>query len=292
MDEIDFEALTMLKSWMDEGLITPAWAELSDTNARQAEITGNRSGLIVDNPGAMAGYSENSGVPGMRWEAIHNPAKTRNWQYKFGNGFREWGMFNGFGWTYNAKASNIPLLITYGDWFYSDEGSTIGTWGIKGLTYDYDANGNMYKTDFVVHNDLNLAVAWFMMLYAQNSFAEPIRQNHLANYAYPSGEYYKNMFYLWQESGYLRKPGVESWDWPSNEAKMTLQQSDEVATYITDANTWLTENYVLFVDGSQPLTKANWDAYSKNLRDVGYDRYQIVMQTVYDNYMSNRPGGR
>ncbi len=46
--------------------------------------------------------------------------------------------------------------------------------------------------------------------------------------------------------------------------------------------TYISENYLAFVDGSKPLSE--WDSYEKGLADIGLADFLAIYQEAYDAY--------
>ncbi|MDR0818475.1 MAG: hypothetical protein LBN43_02730 [Oscillospiraceae bacterium] len=287
-EQTDYDALRLFLDMLDAGLTDPNYVTYATTQNVMPLLLADGMGMAPMNPSEVNGYETMNATPGARWDAIHSPAKTENYQFKYGHGQADYSL-QYFGWGFNAKSADIPLIISYADWFYSEEGSWDASWGIEGVTYEYDENGEAYKTDFVINNSYQQTIGFFMLAYSNFAFYEPVRNIHLAGYAYPGGERYKDMMYLWYEDYYVPvRDGVSEMDWPSATAKPTQYQQDDLNTFITDTNTWFTENYAMFLDKSTPLNQDTWDAYVTELYAQGYERYQAIMQNVFDEYLAKR----
>jgi hypothetical protein len=63
---------------------------------------------------------------------------------------------------------------------------------------------------------------------------------------------------------------------------LSTEQSEEVNLYAADINTYITENYLMFVDGSKPL--GEWDSYVNGLMGVGLARVEEIYQKALDDY--------
>ena len=48
--------------------------------------------------------------------------------------------------TLSAKCENLPLAVSWCDWFFSTEGADFSSWGPEGITWEYDAEGNRTET--------------------------------------------------------------------------------------------------------------------------------------------------
>ena len=44
------------------------------------------------------------------------------------------------------------IAIQWMDYRYTEEGSTLANWGVEGVSFEYDENGNKQYTDLIVNN--------------------------------------------------------------------------------------------------------------------------------------------
>ena len=54
---------------------------------------------------------------------------------------RDSGVQN-YGWFVTSKCADVELACRYLDWLYTEEGSNLMSWGIEGVSYTVDADGN------------------------------------------------------------------------------------------------------------------------------------------------------
>jgi putative aldouronate transport system substrate-binding protein len=290
LEDVDFEAATVMVDWLDKGYIGSEWASYAVSTDVYPILFNEGIGIYYSDASGISTIEQSCQIvnPNARWEALRTPARTENYDFKYQRSAKPY-VYNQFGsgWSFNAKGKNVPLAISYSDWFYSDDGAFIGSWGVEGLTYEYDANGTPQRTEFVMNQESGFSLGMFLWVYTQFWFAEPTRYYAASLYAYPGGDRYFHNMEIWAEEYHAYRFGVD-YDWPSSTAKPNKDQQDEVDTYLLDANTWFAENVMLFFDGSKELTKPNWDAYVSGLKEIGYERYTLVMQNVYDAYAANR----
>ncbi|NLO49077.1 MAG: hypothetical protein GX111_12310 [Clostridiales bacterium] len=273
----DLEALTLLTTWYQEGLIDPAWAGTATNQDIASQITTGVSGYVPFNPGEIKGYEDTSTDPDAEWVALTKVRKTPGQAFKMGS---KLGHFSYGSNAISASCKNIPLAITYCDYFYSPSGSWQASYGKEGHTYTLDENGNPQLTDFVLNNPDMLGVAWVMIMNAINSFVDPGIEWHVRSYAYPGGERLLNMMKVtWAEPNYSGE-----YDWPSS-LKFSDDQNAELATLRADANTYLNENFLGFVDGSKPLSE--WDAYVQGINDIALTRCQQIYQEAYNTFIAS-----
>jgi putative aldouronate transport system substrate-binding protein len=275
----DLEALELLTAWYEEGLIDPAWTGTSTNQDIAAQITTGVTGYVPFNPGEIKGFEDASSDPDAEWVALTKVRKTPGQAFKMGS---KLGHFSYGSDAISATCANIPLAVTYCDYFYSPSGSFTASYGVEGYTYTLNENGEPQLTDFVLNNPDQLGVAWVMIMNAINSFVDPGIDWHVKSYAYPGGERLLNMMKVtWAEPNYSGE-----YDWPSS-LKFTDDQNAELAALRADAITYLNENFLGFVDGSKPLSE--WDAYVQGVNDIALTECQVIYQEAYNAFIAKIP---
>jgi hypothetical protein len=119
-----------------------------------------------------------------------------------------------------------------------------------------------------------------MCLYGCNGLVEFCLQIHKRNYAYPGGERFLEVFDVWTVSDY-----GGAYDWPAG-VKLDDEQSAEANSLMNDVNTFFSENYTTFIDGSRPLS--DWDNFQRDLMNTGLERVVEIYQEAYDAYMARK----
>ncbi|MGI6577767.1 MAG: hypothetical protein ACOX1Q_07060 [Eubacteriales bacterium] len=114
--------------------------------------------------------------------------------------------------TITTSCENIPVLVSWFDYFYSDEGEILADYGIEGETFEYDDNGKPYFLDVVINNPDGLSQSDALYLYTIGSFHS--RQYDWARQVTPSmSDYGKTAGAIWdsnwdQDAGYQSMLGV------------------------------------------------------------------------------------
>lgn len=272
----DYEALLLIRQWLDEGLIDPAWNSISTNQDMTSQITTGVTGYVAFNPGEIKGFEDASTDPDAEWAALPKVRKVEGQAFKMGS---KLGHFSYGSCAISATCANIPLLVTYCDYFYSPEGSFSASYGVEGFTWEYNEEGEIRLTDFVLNNPDGLGVAWVMIMNAINSFVDPGIDWHTKNYAYDGGERLLNMMKItWAEPNYTGE-----YDWPTS-LKFTDEQSTLLNEVRADVITYINENFLTFVDGSKPLSE--WDTYVAEAKSIGLDACQAIYQEAYDAFMA------
>ena len=271
----DRDAVTLLNQWYEEGLIDPNYASFNDNTKMSNEITTGVVGCVVFNPSEVDSWEATSTDPDTTWRPTPRIRKTEDQILQYG---QKLSQFHNGSACVSATCSNIPLVCTWLDWKWSPEGILVDNWGVEGLTYEINEDGERQLTDFVLNNPDGLGAAWVMVLYANDGLRQPCLLMHKRTYAYPGGEVYLEMFDTWSVPDY----GGE-YDFPTG-VTYSDEQSEELNKYSNDIITYIGENYYAFIDGSKPISE--WDNYVSDLKSLGIDECAAIVQEAYEIYMA------
>ncbi len=271
----DFDAITMVSKWYAEGLIDHNYSSFGSTQDLTTEITTGVTGCCVFTPSEVESWQAATDDPDCLWMPTPRIKKEPNQILKYG---QKLSHFHYGSASVSANCADIPLICSWLDWQWSEEGCLYTNWGVEGLTWEYDENGNRMLTDFVLHNPDGIGSAWVMVLYACDGLRQPCLNIHKRNYAYPGGEIYLKMFDTWEVPDYSGE-----YDFPTG-VTYTPEQAEELATYSNDIATYISENFLGFLDGSKPLTE--WDSYIAGLSGLGIETVLGIYQDAYEAYIA------
>ena len=277
MNEGDLAFMTMLNQWYSEGLIHPDWASYDNNTKFTDLIISDQVGYVYMSPGEVSSYETQSSDPDVEWVPIHRPLLEEGQVLHVGGQMTRVSYGSA---SISADCSNIPLIVSWCDWRYSPTGSDLASWGPEGVLWEYDENGVRRATDFAVNNPYGVGYAWCCLFYGFNSLAEHGMEDTDRKYAVEGGERLLAMHDYWGDCEY-----DGAYDWPAG-IKLTQEQTDVINEYSNDAITFLSENYLAFVDSSKPLSE--WDSYVSGLLDLGMDNIIAVYQEAYDDYMATQ----
>ena len=148
------EGVRWLRMLNEEGLMDPEWA----TNARA-----DSDGRVMD---GTAGY-----MPGIQMSGMHNNMAANHPDVEFNvvgvghlsstpggpgfvfhNRFVELLQFAHTSVAITTRAENPEATARFLDFFWTDEATMLHNFGIYGVTYTYDANGNPVYTDYMMQH--------------------------------------------------------------------------------------------------------------------------------------------
>ncbi len=270
----DLAQVTLLNQWYKEGLIDPNYASYTDNNAMSNEITTDVLGCVAFTPSEVGQWEVSAQDPDTKWMPTQYVKLTEDQIFKIGH---KQSHFHMGAASVSATCENIPLVLTWLDWKWSPEGYEIDNWGVEGVTYTVNENGEKQLTEFVTNHPDGLGAAWVMVLYTNDGLRQPCLNGHLKMYAYPGGEIFLEMFNAWKLEEYSGE-----YDIPTG-ITYTAEQSEELNTYSNDIATYIAENWFGFFDGSKPLSE--WDSYVDQIYALGLDNCIAVVQEAYDAYL-------
>ncbi len=273
LTEDDRNLMSTLSAWYAEGLIDPNWGANDNTTLMSSQLSSDVAGVCILNPGEVTGWEGTNPNPDARWEAMPRFKLDENSRIKYGQTSRD---FCYGSWSISQKCANIELLASYCDWLYSDYGSFITSYGPQGYTWDYNADGDIRLTDFVLKNP-ELGSAWCQQVYSLNSLADAGMEIIIRKYAFEGGERLTQMHYTWIVDGYQGEYDVPT-------LTFTDEQDNELHEYTNDIMTYINETYLAFLDGSSPMSE--WDAYVEHAWGMGLTRCQEIYQDAYDAFMA------
>ena len=177
---------------------------------------------------------------------------------------------------------NAQLAAKWCNFWYSDVGARLCTYGIEGESYEVDENGVPQYTDLILHNPDGYSTDGMKMLYCVN---------------------YCTLFDPDAEKGTLSdtvEGVVEVWtaDQKINEAAqdvysivnldyltMTTEESEAFATLDSDINTYVSEMALKFVTGVEPLNEDSYAQYVANIEGMNLQSALDAQQAAYDRYL-------
>jgi putative aldouronate transport system substrate-binding protein len=168
--------------------------------------------------------------------------------------------------------SIIPQIVSYINWFFTDEGSMISNFGTEGETYTIDADGNIHYTDLILK--------------------DPNGYGSMAVYAIFTNNNDNPFYFRFERTELTYDNEVEAtvYDtWLSNMtseyiASYTLN-TDETSAYnalATDVVTVLQEYMTKFMTGDMELTEESWQSFQDKLASLGLEEMREIVQTAYD----------
>jgi hypothetical protein len=274
--ERDLELMHMLNDAWSKDLIYKDWAGTTNNSDYHPALGRDEIGYLVASATGSQEYAAESPTPDAYWAPLHKLLRTPGQTIHVG----EQRSRVTYGCTtVSTNCDNIPLAIAWCDWRYSDAGSFFVSYGVEGETWEYNDEGKIQLTDFILHNPDGIGINWVMSVVTLDQLAEHGLEDSLRKYAYDGGEKVLAIFETWNDFLY-----DAAYEWPAG-LSLNDEQTEEVSAYSNDVATYVAENYVAFMDGSMPFSE--WDNYVSGLESIGLGQIRVIYQEVLDDYLAN-----
>lgn len=268
--------LELLNQWYEEGLLDPDFA-IQDSQALDSKVLNGQTGAFRAWIGSGMGKYFNA-VEGKdtTFDLVGAPYPVMNKgeEPKFINSVFE---YRGDGSVAITTANKNPeASVKWLDYFFSEEGNMLKSFGIEGVTYVND-NGYPRYTDLIVGNPDGLSVNEAMDKY--------LRVSHPAVGYVGDDRYYEQYYKYEQQKEAAKVFGQHAEN--AKEVKMppvspTPEEASELATIMAEVNTYRSEAIVQFIMGGRPLD--SFGEYREQLQAMGIERAIELQQAALDRY--------
>ncbi len=273
--EDDKNLIERMAQWYKEGLIDPGWPSYLGNDDMMNYITTGETAYVSMTPSQINDYIVASEDPDTRWTSLTRPLLYEGQKLMYGQQLSY--LTNGTS-SIAMSCENIPLAVTWCDWFYSPAGSDYSSWGPEGVVWEYDENGEKTLTDFMLHNPDGMGAQWALLMYSANNLGDATYFSQARSYAYEGGRELLEMTERWVIDGYKGE-----YDIPTG-FRLTDDQNEEVNALSGDVATYVNENYSAFFVGDKPISE--WDAYVQGAMDLGMAEILEIYQEAFDAYLA------
>lgn len=217
-----------------------------------------------------AGYYEKE-IPGAKIVPLYLPVEHEGDVYHFSEN-AEVSLESGV-WNVGFNAENKELIVQMIDWFYTDEGSRLASYGIEGEAYTLDDQGNIQLTELITNNPDGLSAQSAMNIFAGDLIPAKKDASRLLS-TYDSSAIEAMDFAMQQETdnAYSLPSGLSS--------KFTEEEQEIYNTYSPDLLTYMSEHALAFLMGLED--KSQLPAFKQKLIDLGIEDIIDVYQAAYD----------
>lgn len=169
-----------------------------------------------------------------------------------------------------AHPEYLTQIISYINWFFTEEGIFVSNFGLEGEACEVDADGNVNYSELILE--------------------DPNGYGSMAVYAIFTNNNDNPFYYKMERTSLTYDNEVEAtvYDtWLSNisgeyvfSVKLTPEETEAYNAVATDVTTYIAENASKFVMGDLPLE--DWDSFIDTLYELGLDEMTAVYQSAYD----------
>ena len=263
----------LLTDWYAEGLLSPDFVSQSSNNtAQDSEITGNASGFFnssIMSLTNLAAYEPEANVQPVR------PMVLKEGDLVWGDDAGTSRISKG-GASIACSCPDIELACRILNYFYSDDGITLANYGVEGVSFEYDENGDPQLTELVTNNPEGKAFGLALILYTSSTPCSiDIKERNNGGY----NEAQVKALTLWH-----RDAGAEIGQAPGS--VWTVDAQSEYSNIATDLSSYVTTNVLQFITGAKPMSE--WDAFvDDTLASFDVERLKELNDEAVEAYLNN-----
>lgn len=273
MSDGAYKMVETMKKWYDEGLIQPEWVAgtFSEADWEAAMLNGNGS-IFYDYYNRAEWFMENGGPdndPHYQMGVLNfikddngNPQKmTVSMKYN-----------DECVTAVNANCSEdkIKTILTFIDYFYSEEGEILANYGVEGESFKTDANGDKeFIADYQTEEATPAGEKRWSFLSDRFTVCKPVDNE---------------AFFKWNAPLIAEATGRLFTDenlGTSYVLKFTDDQSKEVTNLLASVYDAQMSGIAQFIDGTRELTPDNWAAFQQEMNDLGLSRIEEIQLAAY-----------
>ena len=266
--------LQMMNQWYSEGLINPDFVSMTnDPMASNADalILNGDTALWYAQGDIMGTYISKSSEPGFSLMGTPEPVHNEGEKFHFGT---DGEGSAGSGIAISTNCTNPELAAKWVNFWYTEEGQTLSSWGIEGVSFEYGDDGKPAYNDNVLNNPdffmTNFAIAYYC---ASQTPSLSDSTKDWVNYRQETID----AITLWTETG------DDQYVLPTN-LSLTVEENERTAALLADIDTYAEENVMKFITGENSFDM--WDEFIGTIKSMGIEECIEIYQAAYDRYMA------
>ncbi|MBA3277012.1 MAG: extracellular solute-binding protein [Chloroflexia bacterium] len=279
IDERFKELVAWFNMLHSENLIDPRFHESTKEDRTQL-ITTNNVGVDADFINRAQEWDTTqaqSGVTDAHW-VIAIPPVSEQYPDPY---YELYGPLSGW-YCLTPNAGNPEIAIKWMDYVWaSDEGNTLVSYGLEGITYTVGEDDQLQFTEWVTDNPEGLDPNSALRYYGAMPYFMWIRANSgpLSEMAWDITRINPNAQANAEKVGPYLVPAFPN-------ILPTSEESDETSGILADLNTYREETILRLVLGQDDLD-SGWEEYVATMEGLGVTRLVEIKQEQYDRYSSS-----
>ena len=260
----------LIADWYSEGLISPDFVSQTMNNtATDDEIVGNASGFFTTSVNGLtnlSGYEPDSNVQPVRAMVLEEGDL---------NGFDDAGTsrVSKGGAAVACSCPEIDLAVQIIDYCYSDDGILLSNYGVEGVSFEYDDNGEPVLTDLVTNNPDGYDFALALIKYTSSTPCSIcINERNFLGYT----DAQVAAIDLWlRNTDSTMAPG----------AVWTVDAQTEYSSIVSDLGSFVSTMCLQFITGEKSMDE--WDGFIEEVTSsFDVERMTELYQEAVDTYLS------
>lgn len=269
------EYLTTMNKWYKEGLIDNSFPTL-DSKTINSNIMNGFSAMTNGAGGSGMGVYLNTARakdPNYDIVGLKSPVLNKGDKPMYGHYVSN---ISGHYVAITKACKNVPALVKYLDYKYTDEGHDFCNFGIEGVSYEM-VDGEPVYTDLILNNPEGKSVSQMMAQYMLSSSV--------------GGGYVQDGRYIMQYYGtQQQKDALVKWsdtnakDHYLPKVNISADKLSEITSMLSDIITYSQSMTLKFIMGTEDL--ANYDSFVEKMKSMGLDtvleEYNAALVRYYE----------
>lgn len=273
MNDGAYKMVETMKKWYDEGLIQPEWVAgtFGEADWEAAMLNGNGS-VFYDYYNRAEWFMENGGPdndPNYQMGVLNfikddngNPQKmTVSMKYN-----------DECVTAINANCSEdkIKTILTFIDYFYTEEGEILANYGVEGESFKTDANGDKeFIVDYQTEEATPAGEKRWSFLSDRFTVCKPVDNEGFFKWNAPLIAEATGRLFTDENLG------------TSYVLRFTDDQSKEITNLLASVYDAQMSGITQFIDGTREMTPDNWAAFQQEMNDMGLSRIEEIQLAAY-----------
>ena len=273
MEQDYYDFLTLMVQWFQEGLIDPDFlSRTTTTDPDNGLIASGDAGVWTANVLMFDMYKDMVDDPDFAITGTSYPKKSPDAPIMYQNDASPTNP----GYCVSTDCHDVETCLRWIDYWYSKEGTFLANYGLEGVSFEYDPEGNPHLNETILQSPIGLPSSLTCSIYITNGGPYV---NDTSRLQYYFGENQKAAMEIWDRSD----DPVCSEGYPAD-AGLTTEEAEEYASIMSDIETYMEEIVTSVLVGNEPVSKL--EEVADNLTAMNIQRAIALKQAAYDRYLA------
>ncbi len=269
MEDAYLDYLTMMNKWYSEGLIWKDFAT-SSTNMDEAAAGTGEYGVFDMSLSKYDLIMSNDSTGKMAFQGATPAVKEPGQLLHTGNKPSTLG-FKGISLSTSCPDEYLEIALQWLDYWFTPDGSYLANYGVEGEAYNL-VDGEIVWTELMTNNP-ELNFTWAMNKYAMAS----------GPFIMDGDKIYSDYNDAQWELMDVYNSDYTDYAYAMPKISLTTEESDIYTSTYNDINTYVSETFLLFINGDKPLDE--FDEFVDNINNLGIQDCLDCQQAAYDRYL-------
>lgn len=273
MEQDYYDYVTLMSKWYADGLIDPDFlSRTTTTDPDNGLISSGDAGVWTANVLMFDMYGDMVDDPNFAITGTSYPKKAADAPMMYLN---EATVTNP-GYTVTTACHDAETCLRWIDYWYSEEGTFLANYGLEGVSFEYDENGEPHLNETILQSEIGLPSSLTCSIYITSGGPYVNDCNRLQYYF---GENQKAAMDIWDRSD----EAFCSEGYPAN-AGLTTEEAETYSSIMGDIETYMEETITSVLVGNEDLSKL--EEIADNLTSMKIQDAIALKQAAYDRYMA------